>query len=209
VPLKKLIVGHNPPLEDLPSPPFIRPLSRPQLGSGSTVPGNTPWELWTSGSGLQRGQEVYGVQTKIDTSAAGFTDAPCYFAWLQGNVFNPQSRRLARALFTSIAEESVNSFVFRIAFPQQPQIIPEITLRLRAAAANPQPVSYVSPEDFALFAHQQGLYVNWVGCQKNASAPFFFSWLRNPGFLLGLNVLRFAKFSIHLKDVLPAIEMPE
>ena len=70
-------------------------------------------------------------------------------------------------------------------------------------------MSYVSPEDFALFAHQQGLYVNWVGCQRNASAPFFFSWLRNPGLLLGLNVLRFAKFSIHLKDVLPAIEMPE
>jgi hypothetical protein len=186
--------------------PSLRPLARPQLGSGSTVPGNTPWELWTSGSDLQRSQQVYGVQTTIDTSAAGFTESPCYFAWLQGNVFNAQTRLLAVALFTSIAEESLNSFIFRIAFPQRSQFIPEITAPV--AASLPQ-VSYVLPEDFALFARKQNLYVNWVGCQKNASIPFVFTLLRQPELLLGHDLLQFAKFSIDLRKIAVDIVTPE
>jgi hypothetical protein len=145
----------------------LRPLARPQLGSGSTVPGNTGWGLWTDGS------TVFGVQTTIDTSAAGFTDAPCYFAWLEGSVFNPQTQQLVPALFTSIAEETVDGFVFRIAFPFLQFVI--------LAASNIPPVIYVAPEDFALFARKQNLYVSWVGCQPNASAPFLALLLRRRG----------------------------
>lgn len=193
-------------LKPLAQSPSVRPLARPQLGSGSTVPGNTPWELWTSGEEFEREQEVYGVQTRIDTSAAGFTESPCYFAWLQGDLFSPQTGQLAVAMFTSIAEESLNSFVFRIAFPQ-PQIIPVVELLVHTAAANFPPPGHVSAREFGLFAHRQNLYVNWVGCQKNASAPFFFAWLRNPALVLGFDVLRFANLSIQLKDVLSDIEM--
>lgn len=179
------------------SQPSSRPLARPQLGSGCTVPGNTPWELWTDGFDLE--PNIFGVQTTIDTSAAGFTDAPCYFAWLEGNLFNPQTRQLVPALFTSIAQESVNSFIFRIAFPElQGQIFAE-------AAALP-PVTQLLAEDFALFAHQQNLYVSWVGCQKNASAPFFFTFFRNPIILMNLNLLRFPQpflnFNILESDVI-------
>ena len=39
-----------------------------------------------------------------------------------GQCFQSADPPAGGALFTSIAEESVNSFVFRIAFPQQPQI---------------------------------------------------------------------------------------
>ena len=162
--------------------PSARPLARPQLGSGSTVAGNTPWELWTDG--FESEPNIFGVQTTIDTSAAGFTDAPCYFAWLQGNFLNPQTGQLLPALFTSIAQESVNSFIFRIALPDlQPA---------QFEAALPSSFTHVRADEFALFARKQNLYVSWVGCQENASAPFFFTFLLNPIILLNLNVLRFS-----------------
>jgi hypothetical protein len=125
-----------------------------------------------------------GVQTTIDTSASGFTDSPCYFAWLQGSIFNPQTRQLAPALFPSIAEETVDSFVFRVAFP--PPSSPEFLAAAPAATVN------VTPREFSLFAHQQNLYVNWVGCQENASAPVLAILLRNPGILPGLNLLQWS-----------------
>jgi len=171
---------------DLPFPlPVSSPLARPQLASGSTVPGNTAWELWTAAD------ESIGVQTTIDTSAAGFTDEPCYFAWLQGSVFNPQTQLLAPVLFPSIAEETVDSFAFRIALPPLRQ---EVILE---AAVGPT-INYVAAQEFSSFAHQQNLYVNWVGCQKNASAPVRAVLMRNPGLLLGLNLQRFSTLSLNL-----------
>jgi hypothetical protein len=85
------------------------------------------------------------------------------------------------ALFTSIAEETVNSFVFRIAFPMLQTVVLEAFVP--SSATND-----VDAVDFAMFAHKQGLYVNWVGCQKNASAPVFTAFLF-PRFLLDLNLL--------------------
>ena len=174
---------------DLPFPLFVSsPLARPQLASGSTVPGNTAWKLWTY---TVAGDEVVlGVQTTIDTSAAGFTDAPCYFAWLQGSVLNPQTQQLAPVLFPSIAEETLDSFVFRIALPPLSQVIFE-------AAVAPT-INYVTAPEFSSFAHQQNLYVNWVGCQKNASAPVLAVLLSNPGLVLGLNLRRFSNLSLNL-----------
>jgi len=183
------ITGGKGTVTDLPFPlPVSSPLSRPQLASGSTVPGNTAWDLWTY---TFAGDEVVlGVQTTIDTSAGGFTDAPGYFAWLQGSVFNPQTRQLAQALFPSIAQETVNSFVFRIALPSSSQGI--------FGASVAPPINYVTPQQFSSFSHQQDLYVNWVGCQKNASAPVLAILLGNPGLLLGLNVLRFPTLTLKL-----------
>jgi hypothetical protein len=181
---------------DLPFPlPVSDPLARPQLASGSTVPGNTAWDLWTYT--FAGDETVLGVQTTIDTSASGFTDAPCYFAWLQGSVFNPQTRQLAPVLFPSIAEETVDSFVFRIALPSPP------TEGFSASSAS---VSYVTPQAFSSFAHQQNLYVNWVGCQKNASAPVLALLLANPGLFLGLNVARFSTLSLNLKLFTTALD---
>jgi hypothetical protein len=184
VPLAYLEIIKNKPdlqLNQLPSP---RPLARPLLASGSTVPGNTPWELWTSQDEGDRRPSIFGVQTTIDTSAAGFTDDPCYFAWLQGPVYDPRTAQLLPALFTSIAEETVGSFVFRIAFPEPAQSV----IALEAEAA-PGPTQ-VTVQNFSVFAHRQNLYVNWVGSQKNASTPFVPFLLRNPGLLLDFTLLQ-------------------
>jgi hypothetical protein len=60
--------------------PAARALSRPRLGAGSTVPGNTSWQKLPDGSGLQ---------VRIDTSGAGFTRTPFYLTsliWEKENV---------------------------------------------------------------------------------------------------------------------------
>lgn len=180
------IAGGKGTLADLPFPlPVSVPLARPQLASGSTVPGNTAWELWTYT--FAGDETVLGVQTTIDTSASGFTDAPCYFAWLQGPVFNPQARQFAKVLFPSIAEETVDSFVFRIAMPSLSQFNSESSFN-----AN---INYVTPQGFGSFAHQQNLSVNWVGCQKNASAPVVTFFLANPGLFFNPNGLRLSNLN--------------
>ena len=59
-----------------------RALSRPRISSGATPPGNTPWEKIKSAS-----NEVIGLQVRIDTSAAGFTEIPLYcvsLVWTAG-----------------------------------------------------------------------------------------------------------------------------
>ncbi|HSS95544.1 MAG TPA: hypothetical protein VLK33_00860 [Terriglobales bacterium] len=157
--------------------PSTRPLARPLLATGSTVAGNTAWELWTAGwAPTQRYRyQSYGVQTTIDTSAAGFTDEPCYFAWLEGPAWSPQTRQIVPAIFPSIAEQSLNSFVFRLGLP------PDNTGVVFALAWGTQ-TQRIGPEEFALFAARQKLYVTWVGCQKNVSAPFLALLLRIPLF---------------------------
>lgn len=198
VPLATLTVKNRKPNFTVTQPASARPLARPQLGSGSTVPGNTAWQLWTSG--LEGTEDLpLGVQTTIDTSAAGFTDAPCYFAWLQGNLFSPNPPTLANALFTSIAEETVNSFVFRIAFPQVQSGIFEI------APPPPPAMTYIDGNSFALFARKQNLYVNWIGCQENASAPLSFRLLlRNPA-VFELGLLRFSQVSKEFNSIAGAV----
>jgi hypothetical protein len=53
--------------------PTARALSRPRVGAGSTVPGNTPWEKLPNDAGLM---------VLVDTSSAGFTATPFYLTGL-------------------------------------------------------------------------------------------------------------------------------
>jgi hypothetical protein len=156
---------------------FSRSQSRPLLASGTTIPGNTPWDPWSAGFTFDFNDnqipDLIGVQTWIDTSAAGFTQVPCYFAWLQGALWNSQTRQLTPAVFPSIADESVKGFTFRLwlqAIPPPSIGINEALPRRRIAAASTAfTFSIVTdPGDFSLFARQQQLYVSWVGCQMQA-----------------------------------------
>jgi hypothetical protein len=137
-------------------PTASRAVARPMLASGTTIPGNTPWELWTYG--LR--QTPIGVQTKIDTSAAGFVDRPVYFAWLQGSIWMPQTLELVPALFPSIADDTVTGFTFRLllSFP------PEDNDIFMSSTVNPV-FHFIDANEFPLFARQHDLYVNWLGCQ--------------------------------------------
>jgi len=164
--------------------PTVRPLSRPLLATGSTVPGNTSWQLWTTELVARRHIGPYGVQTTIDTSAAGFTDEPCYFAWLEGPVWSPRTHQIVPAIFPSIAEQSLTSFVFRLALP------PDNTGVVLSMTWGTQGAQQVGPSDFPLFAARQKLYVSWIGCQMNASAPFLALLQRIPLFSVNLSLFQ-------------------
>lgn len=147
------------PLPDF-GPPAAQPLATSLLVSGSTVPGNTAWGLWTAGAPDPTGalEPPIGIQTTIDTSAAGFTDIPVYFAWLEGPLWNPATQQLLPALLPSLAEEATGSFTFQLWLPAPFQS------EIFVARSN-QSTQLIDASNFAVFAQQQGLYVSWLGCQ--------------------------------------------
>lgn len=160
----------------LPLPPVApfaavstQPLARPLLASGTTIPGNTAWEPWDSGLVDDTGAPILiGVQTVIDTSAAGFTNVPCYFAWLEGSVLNQQTLQFVPAIFPSITGDTTTGFTFRLWLAGVP---PQDDLRaaLLSSRSSSSSLNFVTdPNDFFLFAQQQDLYVSWIGCLMQA-----------------------------------------
>lgn len=147
------------------TPPRRRALARPHLGTGSTVPGNTSWQPWDFTPAIfdvSLPPIEIGVQTTIDTTAAGFTQLPEYFAWLQGPIWNSATLQLVPALLPSITEESLDSFVFRLLL-----MVPPAGVVFEEFQEEPMNLIQ-SSDDFANFAQQQGLYVDWLGSQMPA-----------------------------------------
>ncbi len=112
-------------------PRQARPLARPRLARGQTVRGNTPWEPWSIDApdgqgGLRR--LVVGVQTYIDTSAAGFTEIPCYLAAVAAPGWNLEQAEFAPAFFPHVADPTVDGFTLRL-------LMVETTRRRYAAAS--------------------------------------------------------------------------
>ncbi len=86
-------------------PVITRPLARPRLAFGETIPGDTAWTEW------DEGQIQVGVQTTLDTSAAGFTNTPNYFAEVSADT-PPDG--FVPAWFTSIVNPQPGSFTLRL-----------------------------------------------------------------------------------------------
>jgi hypothetical protein len=149
-------------------PPGSRPIARPSIASGATLPSTTTWEPWLvtppSPAGVPSEPVFVGAQTSIDTSDAGFTGRPCYFAWLKGPLFNRRSRRLLPDMFTSLADETPNGFTFRLWIPPTPE---QRNIQLVADIED-----FQSFTNFTSFARQQQLYVQWVACQMPPTVPF-------------------------------------
>lgn len=121
-----------------------RPIAKPYVANGETIPGGTVWTAWKVGG---VGNEItIGLQTVVDTSEAGFTRPPCYFAWLQGADANLAGLRQASAIFTSIADPAPDEFTFRILVSVQ-----AAGLEVRAAVIRRAP----------FLAH-----VCWLGCES-------------------------------------------
>lgn len=154
--------------------PAPMPVASPLLASGSTIPGSTPWNLWYAlldvGPNSDLPPNLVGVETWIDTSAAGFKSAPCYFASLQGPLWNPQTQELAPAILQSIVDESISGFTFRVWLQLAPPPYFGIEARPHEVATPGSTYSYVNdPNQFLFFAQQQKLYVSWIGCQMQSS----------------------------------------
>lgn len=153
-------------------PPASRPVARPGIATGATLPTTTAWEPWTIDVPMQTtaafvDKTPVGVQAAIDTSAAGFARTPCYFAWLAGPLFNRNTGQLLPDMFSSLANESANGFTFRMWFPPPP---PQFHIKAVSASTGVQVISAL--KDFFPFARQQKLYVQWVACQMPPTLPF-------------------------------------
>jgi hypothetical protein len=85
------------------------------MGHGSTVAGGTEWESWDLGG--EHISFIVGLQVEIDTRAAGFTEVPCYFAWLQGGLetrLDVGSEPLFLPLFVHLTAASLTSVRVRV-----------------------------------------------------------------------------------------------
>ena len=114
-----------------------RGLTRPRIGSGATVAGDTAWDLWTEIILDRAGQKVpadLGVQVTVDTSGAGFTETPCYFAWLQGTLWDQVHLNFFPVPIVHIDRETYRRFRFRL---WMPSIIALIGARIRYANVEP------------------------------------------------------------------------
>jgi hypothetical protein len=60
---------------------YARPLVRPHIGSGITERGRSGWREWVDSD-----NQGLGIELVIDTSEAGFTKTPYYFAILHGDI---------------------------------------------------------------------------------------------------------------------------
>jgi hypothetical protein len=125
-------------------PATPKPLARPYLAAGSTIPGSTAWAPWFAGNQ----QQVLGLETVVDTSAAGFTRVPCYFATLDG--LDTSLHSIIPVILTHIQDLTPNSFRFRlfIGIEDEPPIF---TRAARDRATLP-------------------IYVRWLGCQSPVDA---------------------------------------
>jgi hypothetical protein len=88
-------------------PVVARPLARPHTVAGQTIPGETAWQPWSLG-----GLEV-GVQVRVDTSAAGFSATPHYFA---DAIAGLDSDEIQPGWFASIGDPSETEFTLRLLF---------------------------------------------------------------------------------------------
>lgn len=152
---------HVPKLEEQFPFPVSRPLARPRIGSGDTVPGDTPWEVWEENTIFLRGQVArlsIGMQVTIDTSAAGFTETPCYFAWLGGVLWNKTNTEFFPVPITHVDREKANQFRFRVWLPPI-----GLVLGARTRIAN-----YKFATEFINHAREQGLHVCWAAIQPAA-----------------------------------------
>lgn len=146
------------------STPLARALARPRVGSGMTVPGHTAWETWSERVfSLRRvlTDMPLGVQVTVDTSAAGFTETPRYFAWLEGSLWDRSNVQFFPAPFAHIDDATASAAQFRFRL-WMPNLIALIGNRARLANQS------VATE-FLNFAQSKNLYVCWLGVQCAAA----------------------------------------
>ena len=151
------VVGASVRLDDAFLARQSRPLARPHIASGATIPGATTWEVWDvkRSAGREAPENVFGLQVRIDTSSAGFTTIPAYFASLQGAL----SRLGAQGGETTIClhldhidEVAIDGFTFRFF----------ITVFGLAPGTSPLPKT-----EERSFLQAQKAYVSWLAVGPN------------------------------------------
>jgi hypothetical protein len=146
------------------SAPQARPFARPRIGRGATITGATAWRPWV---------EVFadhvlalGIQVDVDTSAAGFTAVPCYFAQITGAMWTPQVPRVLLLPFVHIAQAAKDGFTYRLLAPWlYGQLGPNVP-ELGGAEALSRPREADFRLAFLALGRATNLAVAWIGIQQ-------------------------------------------
>lgn len=139
-----------------------RAFARPQIATGTTIPGATSWEVWdiapATRASLPMSQLALSLQVRIDISSAGFTTPPDCFAFLQGPLVvkeeseDPEAPVAKVSLyFEHVDEVTIHSFVFRFLIILV-EILPGSKSRLG--------------RDVRRFLTQQKDYVSWLAIEN-------------------------------------------
>jgi hypothetical protein len=178
--------------------PKARPLARPHIGRGATIPGQTAWQPWVEGFPDEQVLRL-GIQVDVDTSAAGFTAVPCYFAQVTGSMWSPRIPLLLLLPFGHVAQATRQGFTFRILAPwlyfarrtEEPQPQPEPAVPVgeapaggeRLLDAHEREIPLPRAEDFRRRAEPDlrqalrglgratDLAVTWIGVQSGGADP--------------------------------------
>ncbi len=129
-------------------PDLARPLAKPHLANGATIPGATVWTPWRVGG--TGNQMTLGMETVVDTSEAGFTKTPCYCASLQGLDDELRDFKGPTVIFTHIAAPKPDQFTFRVMLPNRAYAI--MLARMKSLATT--------------YRRRNLAYVCWLGCES-------------------------------------------
>jgi hypothetical protein len=159
------------------SAPRTRPLARPRIGHGTTVPGETPWRPWVQAFPDEQVLRL-GMQVEVDTSAAGFTAVPCYFAQVTGSMWTAKVPMNLLLPFGHITQAARDRFTFRILAPwlyllerlgTRPRREPEPPVLLDETPATGAPRSLDEPDlrqALLGLGRATRLAVAWTGIQQ-------------------------------------------
>jgi hypothetical protein len=130
-----------------------RPAQQPYVAAGASTPGATEWRLWP------RDDAPAGVETTVDTSAAGFGSIPRYQAQLAGRRELSPPTEAARGRifegFVSVEVPTRSSFVLRVAMPRN----------LLAGRYEINPEELLRPELPRTLQRRLGWHVVWTGVE--------------------------------------------
>jgi hypothetical protein len=141
-----------------------RPLARARVGHGATVPGGTAWSSWTEVRDEIRWH--LGLQVEVDTSAAGFTAVPCYFAQIIGSMWDARLPGLFVLPFQHIAAPDRDHFTFRLLAPW--------LFRARSEPATPAGATEATRSFASAFrglTSMTELAITWAGIQHEPMTP--------------------------------------
>lgn len=149
--------------------PRLRRFDRPHILADGTLPGATAWTLGPDDLVRPDRENTsiswQPVDVDLDTSAAGFSQTPEYFATLAGPLFSLADGMILPVLFPHIVNEFPDRFTFRFWIPifvDQPS---ELRIRAIGAGASGGPANVIGFDAFRNFARRQKLYVAWIGCE--------------------------------------------
>lgn len=128
----------------------VKALNRPKIGGGSTTVGATNWVHEERVEALRLHSPAPGVvliKVDIDTSAAGFTEVPCYFVSLQGSLAEADRTGATRFFSDNVAATAQSHFTYTVTLS---------TVRKPRVA---------DPGAKILLAARRHLHVAWLGIQ--------------------------------------------